>query len=186
MWKLGRISSNTWMEKHIKLDVRNKSHKGKIYKFDIKLKLLCTNDKDSYILGEDICNKYYKSLESPTTISQQQAHMSIVRASLGPRSALDLMPNLSEWVLAAQSCPALCDPMDCSLPGFFVYGILQAGIVEWVAIPFSRGSSQLRDQIQVSWWQVDSLPSEPPRKPYSIVCNINDCLCMNYHQKILK
>ena len=59
MWKLGRISSNTWMEKHIKLDVRNKSHQGKIYKFDIKLKLLCTNEKDSYVLGEDICNKYY-------------------------------------------------------------------------------------------------------------------------------
>ena len=47
------------MEKHIKWDVRSKSHKGKIYKFDIKLKLLCTNDEDSYVLGEDICDKYY-------------------------------------------------------------------------------------------------------------------------------
>ena len=44
-------------------------------------------------------------------------------------------------VLFAQLCLILCDPMDCSLPGFSVHGILQARIQEWVAIPFSRGSS---------------------------------------------
>ena len=37
----------------------------------------------------------------------------------------------------AQSCLTLCDPMDCSLPGSSVHGIFQAGILEWVAIPFS-------------------------------------------------
>ena len=47
-------------------------------------------------------------------------------------------------VLVAQLCPTLCDPMDCSPPGFSVHGILQAGIQECVAIPFSRGSSQPR------------------------------------------
>ena len=41
-------------------------------------------------------------------------------------------------MLAVQSCPTLCDPMDCSLPGSFVHGILQARILEWVAISFSR------------------------------------------------
>ena len=41
----------------------------------------------------------------------------------------------------AQSCPTLCDPMDCSLPGSSVHGILQAIVLEWIAIPFSRGSS---------------------------------------------
>ena len=41
-------------------------------------------------------------------------------------------------VLVVQSCPTLCDPMDCSLPGFAVYGFLQARILEWVAILFSR------------------------------------------------
>ena len=40
-------------------------------------------------------------------------------------------------VLVAQSCPALCNPMDCSLSGSSVHGILQAGIQEWVPIPFS-------------------------------------------------
>ena len=44
----------------------------------------------------------------------------------------------------------LCDPMDCSPPDSSVYGILQARILEWVAISFSRGSSQPRDQTQVS------------------------------------
>ena len=40
----------------------------------------------------------------------------------------------------AQSCPTLCDPMDCSPPGSSVYGILQARILQWVAMPSSRGS----------------------------------------------
>ena len=48
---------------------------------------------------------------------------------------------LSVKVLVAQLCPTLCDLMDCSLPGSSVHGILQARILEWVAIPFSRGSS---------------------------------------------
>ena len=42
----------------------------------------------------------------------------------------------------AQSCPTLCDPMNCSLPGSSVHGILQPRILEWVAISYSRGSSQ--------------------------------------------
>ena len=49
-----------------------------------------------------------------------------------------------------QSCPTPCDPMDCSLPGSSVHGILQARILGWVAIPFSRGSSQPKDRTQVS------------------------------------
>ena len=45
----------------------------------------------------------------------------------------------------AQSCPILCNPMDCSLPGSSVHGILQARMLEWVAIPFYRGPSQPRE-----------------------------------------
>ena len=45
------------------------------------------------------------------------------------------------YELAAQLCLTLCNPMDYSLPGSSVYGISQARILEWVAIPFSRGSS---------------------------------------------
>ena len=47
-------------------------------------------------------------------------------------------------------CPTLCDPVDCSLPGSSVHGILQARILEWVAISFSGGSSRPRDRSRVS------------------------------------
>ena len=49
-----------------------------------------------------------------------------------------------------QLCPTLCDPMDCSLPDSSVHGIFQARVLEWIAISSSRGSSQRRDQTQVS------------------------------------
>ena len=51
---------------------------------------------------------------------------------------------------AAQSCPTLCHPMDCSLPRFSIQGIFQARILEWIAISFSRGSAWLRDQTLAS------------------------------------
>ena len=50
-----------------------------------------------------------------------------------------------------QSCPTLCDPMDCSLPGSSVHGILQARILEWVAMPSSRASSRPRDRTHISY-----------------------------------
>ena len=50
----------------------------------------------------------------------------------------------------AQSCPTLCDPMDCSLQGSPVHGIFQARVPEWVAISFSRGFSPPRDRTRVS------------------------------------
>ena len=52
--------------------------------------------------------------------------------------------------LVAQSCPTLCSPMNCSLSGSSIHGILQARILEWIAIPFSRGSSCPKDRTQVS------------------------------------
>ena len=53
-------------------------------------------------------------------------------------------------VKVTQSCLTLCNLMDCSLPGSSVHGILQARVLEWVAISFSRGSSRPRDRTQVS------------------------------------
>ena len=63
-------------------------------------------------------------------------------------------------VKVAQSCPTLCNSMD-----YTVHGILQARILEWVAFPFSRGSSQPRDLTRSPTLQVDSLPAEPQGKP---------------------
>ena len=58
--------------------------------------------------------------------------------------------TVSEWVKVAQSCPTLCDPMDSRPPGSSLHGILQARILDWVAIPFSRRSSWPRNQTWVS------------------------------------
>ena len=64
-------------------------------------------------------------------------------------------------VLVTKSCMTLCDPMDCILPGSSLHGILQATVLEWVAISFSRGSFQPRDQTRVSCTVGRFLPSEP-------------------------
>ena len=64
---------------------------------------------------------------------------------------------------------SFCDPTDCSPPGSSVHEILQARILEWVAIPFSRGSSQPRDQTQVSHIAGNSLPAESQGKPKNTV-----------------
>ena len=58
--------------------------------------------------------------------------------------------SFPSWSEVAQSCPTLWDPMDCSLPGSSVHGIFQAIVLEWLAIFFSRGSSQPRDRTRVS------------------------------------
>ena len=77
------------------------------------------------------------------------------------------------WWFRCQVVSNSCDPMDCSLPGSSVHGISQARILEWVAMPSSRGFSQPRDQTHIScvsclgrqilyhcsiWWQMSSLP----------------------------
>ena len=85
----------------------------------------------------------------------------------------DMLKSESE---VTQSCPTLCDPVDCSPPSSSVHGILQARILEWVAISFSRGSSQPRDQTQVSliagrcfnlWATREAHNSLWPHGPYS-------------------
>ena len=53
--------------------------------------------------------------------------------------------------LVTQSCPTLCNPMDCSPSGFSVHGILQARILKWVAMPSFRGSSRPRDRTCISY-----------------------------------
>ena len=89
-----------------------------------------------------------------------------------PREGIYQPHSLWQWsrlrllnpTLVTQSCLTLYDPMDCSLPGSSVHGILQARILEWVAMPSSRGSSPPREPGS-SALQAESLPSESPGKP---------------------
>ena len=64
-------------------------------------------------------------------------------------------------VLVTQSCLTLCNPMDCSTPGSSVHGILQAGILEWVAVPSPGNLPNPGIKPGSSTLQADSLPSEP-------------------------
>ena len=96
------------------------------------------------------------------------ARLLIFMGTLGLLGLFVLGPHSSMWNLSsqlyvcAQMYLTLCDPTDCSLPGFSVYRISQTRILEWAAISYSKGSSQCRDQTCISWclllWQADSLP----------------------------
>ena len=68
----------------------------------------------------------------------------------------------------AQSCPTLCNPVECRLPGTPVHGIFQARILEWVAISFSRGSSRPRDRTHLLHCRQTLLTYEPPGKPVTM------------------
>ena len=69
------------------------------------------------------------------------------------------------YVLVAQSCPTICDPMDCSPLSSSVHGILQARILEWVAMSFSRDIPDPDIEPGSPALQAESLLSEPPGKP---------------------
>ena len=67
-----------------------------------------------------------------------------------PKETKDLYISSVQFSSVAQSCLTLCDPVDCNLLGFSIHGILQARILEWIAISFSRGSSRPRDRTWIS------------------------------------
>ena len=69
------------------------------------------------------------------------------------------------WCLVTRHVQLFVTPMDCSWPSSSVQGILQARILEWLAIAFSRGSSRPRIEPGSSSLQTDSLPTESPGKP---------------------
>ena len=93
----------------------------------------------------------------------------------------NLPANAGDISEVAQSCPTLWDPMDCSLPCSSIHGILQARVLKWVAISFSRGSSQPRDWTWVvgrhfTIWatrEVHSFPHSSVGKSES-ACNAGD------------
>ena len=89
---------------------------------------------------------------SPEAFRDYYTWFKVTTKSADSLSKPRILKNL-HWkkVLVPQSCLTLCEPMDCSLPGSPVHGILQARTLEWVAIFSSRGSSPPRDWTGVSW-----------------------------------
>ena len=101
-------------------------------------------------------------------VYQQQEHF-LQGTSLVFPVVKNLPDNAGSAAKSLQWCLTLCDPMDCSPPGSSIHEILQARILEWVAMPLSRGSFQPRDRTDVSLCllhqQPGSLPLAPPGKP---------------------
>ena len=109
----------------------------------------------SYIVGGDInwcncCGKHYGGLskelkqKNKTLKIELPYDPAILLLGVYPDKTIIEkihVPAMLMQALVAQLCLTLCSPMDCSPPGSSVHGILQARILEWVAIPFSRGSS---------------------------------------------
>ena len=96
--------------------------------------------------------------------------------SRAPRTHL-FMLHILTYCMCVLS-PALCDPMDRSLSGSSVHGILQAKILEWVAISYSRGSSWPRDRTHISWVSctaVRYLTTESPGTHLFMVRDNRDC-----------
>ena len=77
----------------------------------------------------------------------------------------DLPIKVNSESEVAQLCLTLCDPVDCSLPGSSIHGILQARILEWVATSFSRDLPDPGIEPGSPSLQTDALPSEPPGNP---------------------
>ena len=106
----------------------------------------CSTRMQSQKWGNNLCSFPRQTMQQHSNPNlypnhycwRSQSWMSLWRPTRPPESEV------------AQSCPTLCDPMDCSPPGSSVHGIHQARILEWIAISFSRGSSQPRDRTQVS------------------------------------
>ena len=92
---------------------------------------------------------------------------------------LNIVPCSIQWVYlfsirahsVTQSCPTLCKPPDCSPPGSSAHGIFQARILEWIAIPFSSGSSWPRGWTHISCISCiagEFFTTEPPGSPFYI------------------
>ena len=99
------------------------------------------NDISSVIAGRRLTRKRYINYG----FSKPLGHISVASLIIG-----NYFIQRKVEVLVPQSYPTLCDPLDCSPPGSSVHGFLKARILEWIAIPFSRESSRLRDGTQVS------------------------------------
>ena len=111
---------------------------------------------------EFISKETWRHLYLWTTVNEDKKEVGqiwpLYNRSINVRQVCMIWPNLVyllslsyEHAKSLQLCLTLCNPMDCSLPGYSVHGILQARILEWVAIPFTRGFSQPRDRAHISY-----------------------------------
>ena len=126
----------------------------------------------SHILRESPC---FCQLTQPTPLSYV---LTVTNCLPPPYYIAFLSSSHTSCVCSLQSCLTLCDPMDHSLLGSSVHGILQARILEWVAICSSRGSSQ-NCVYCLLHWQAGSLPLVPSGKPWLLECKPHEAATMS-------
>ena len=116
----------------------------------------------------------YPEMQSPQTLSHHPS------CSQPPWQRHHFAPSDQRWqresLSVAQSCPTLCDPMDCSLPGSSVRGILQARILEWVAMPSFSRFSWPRDPAQV--WATSEALEMAKASGYQSSSGFFSCWCL--------
>ena len=119
----------------------------------------------SYLKGSRYVHAFFSSFCTQSCNRPSQAlHTGSLNTHSSSNTASILQRLVVVALLVTQSCPTICDPMGCSPPGSSVHGILQARILEWVAIPFSRGSLP-KDQTWVSHIAGGFFTTVPPEKP---------------------
>ena len=114
-----------------------------------------------YVMLELSCFSHVRPFATPWTVACQ-APLSMGFSRQEYCSGLPFPPPCY-----AQLCLTLCNPMDCKPPGSSFHGTLQARVLEWIAMPSSRGSAWPRDgprSLTSPCWQADSWPLVPPGK----------------------
>ena len=109
------------------------------------------NGSYSFLPYQHFIAKIFKYIEKQKILQRTPIHVHLYAAiNILPYLLYHISIYFSSESEVTQSCPTLCDPVDCGLRGSSVHGILQARILEWVAISFSGGSSQPRDRTWVA------------------------------------
>ena len=131
----------------------------------------------NHISSKGLVSRIYKELGKFNSKNTKQSSEKMSKRDISPKRSYRW--QISTWKICstslracsvAKSCPTLCDPMDCSLPGLSVHGIFQAGIVVWVAIALRR-SSWPRDWTCVSCIGRWVLCHWPTREALNIITN---------------
>ena len=109
---------------------------------------VCYSPEGLIFRRKDLTSPFVHNSNHPPFKSSPELETHFLTSVLFPPTVQEA---LCRHAKSLQSCLILWDPMDCGPPGSSVYGIPQARILEWVAMPSSRGSSQLTNQTQVSY-----------------------------------
>ena len=173
---LSRVFSNTTVQKHqffsAQLSSQSNSH---IHTLDLKV----SGAEENLF---NVSRLHFFRTEKEDEGPAERREWAGTDQQSQPRSAQYIQSESQ----VTQSCPTLCNPMDCSPPGSSVHRLLQIRIMEWIAIPSSRGSSQgsqPRDQTQVSciagrFFTIWATREAPSKNQPKLELWIKQCVCV--------